>query len=207
MKTDRPECPNCLRPEASPEDNETYKAMASGAEIPDGWADEEGTHLCWVHICGRDECQPPPDLRLTTAEIRDLRAEVARLTRERDEAQAACAAMRRDLGRIMATVTDDGEDGCSGCGHDIDDHDGDCPWQIAADARGGLAGRELLERMEQAEQARDAAQAQCVALVEAFEAASVIARETWQRERARADAAESLLMRTIETPGKDTTHG
>lgn len=51
------ECPNCLRPLATAEDDAIYRAAFGPA--PDGWPDMEGTHICWRTIYGDEDCQPP----------------------------------------------------------------------------------------------------------------------------------------------------
>lgn len=54
------ECPNCLRPRATPEDWTTFGDRPIA----------ESAHLCFGSRCAR-----PAELDLSTAEIRDLRAE------------------------------------------------------------------------------------------------------------------------------------
>jgi len=69
------ECPTCLRPMATAEDDAAYRA--GGAAIA-AWADVDGTHLCWRTIYGDDDCQTPQFAK-TAAEVRDMmsRAEKA----------------------------------------------------------------------------------------------------------------------------------
>lgn len=55
------ECSNCLRPRATPEDWATFGHRPI----------DESVHLCFDFPC----CDPPDDIRPTTAEIRDLRAD------------------------------------------------------------------------------------------------------------------------------------
>ena len=73
-----PECPNCLRPMATAEDDATYRALTADV-LPEGWPDIDGTHLCWRTIYGDDDCQPPHEYRLTPAQIRDAVNERDRL--------------------------------------------------------------------------------------------------------------------------------
>ena len=70
------ECPTCLRPMATAEDDAAYRA---GGPAIAAWGDVDGTHLCWRTIYGDDDCQTPPQFEKTAADVRDLmtRAEKA----------------------------------------------------------------------------------------------------------------------------------